>query len=88
MIGTLKSGMKNITIVGRVIRSETMPTRYTSLTKATIEDETGKIILNLWRSQTTQCKVGDLVKVKNGFVRSRMGSKELSTWSDIEVLSE
>jgi hypothetical protein len=40
-----------------------------TLMKATLEDETGRITLNLWGSQSVKCKEGDRVKITNGFTR-------------------
>ena len=54
--------------------------------KATLEDETGSIVLNLWRNQIDQCQEGDLVKVSNAFVKFYRGVRSLNTWQDIEVL--
>ena len=53
---------------------------------ATIEDETGKILLNLWREQVNQVQVGDKINVPNAFVQRRYGTLQVSTWSNLVVL--
>jgi len=81
----LKAHMENITVVALVV-SKSSPTeikmkRYAS---AIVEDETGRIKLNLWRDQVDQIEEGDLIMIPNAFVHVRMGEKQLSTWSNIE----
>lgn len=88
-IGNLKKARKNLTVIGKVIEKNSFPTKNTPLNKARIEDETGKILLNLWGNKINQCKVGDYILIKKGFVRGRgYSGRELSTWSDIEVISK
>jgi replication factor A1 len=46
---------------------------------ATLKDETGKITLTLWNDQVTQIKVGDKVKIENGYAKSFRNVLQLST---------
>jgi ssDNA-binding replication factor A large subunit len=83
-IKDLRLHMENVEVVARVVnKSEVTKIRMKKYAYATIEDETGKIKLNLWRDQVEQVDVGDLVKVTNAFVHLRKGEKQLSTWWDI-----
>jgi ssDNA-binding replication factor A large subunit len=84
-IKDLRPHMENVEVVARVVnKSQVTQIRMKKYAYATIEDETGKIKLNLWRDQVEQVDVGDLIKVTNAFVYTRTGEKQLSTWSDIE----
>ena len=87
-IGDLKPHMENITVVGRVLsKTQEIEIRGKKYASATIDDETGKIMLNLWRDQVSQVEEGDLIKIQNAFVHIRMGLKQVSTWSDIKKAS-
>lgn len=80
--------MDNITVIARVLsKTREIEIRGKRYASANIEDETGKIILNLWRDQVSQVDVGDLIKIQSAFVHVRMGVKQLSTWSNIEKAS-
>jgi replication factor A1 len=56
---------------------------------ATIKDSTGKMALTLWNEQIDQVKVGDRIKVTNGYVNEWQGEMQLSTgrFGKIEVLA-
>jgi ssDNA-binding replication factor A large subunit len=56
---------------------------------ATIKDSTGKMALTLWNEQVDQVKVGDRIKVTNGYVNEWQGEMQLSTgrFGKIEVLA-
>jgi ssDNA-binding replication factor A large subunit len=86
-ISDLRPGMKNLEIMGTIV-DKTMPkTRGDkSYSRATLEDESGRIFLNLWRNQVDEVQVGDLVRVLRAFVHMRTGSVYVSTWSDISVV--
>jgi ssDNA-binding replication factor A large subunit len=87
-IRDLKPHMENVTVVARVLnKTKEIEIRGKKYASATIEDSTGKIMLNLWRDQVSQVEEGDLVRVQEGFVHVRMGVKQLSTWSDIKKAS-
>ncbi|MEM1554529.1 MAG: DNA-binding protein [Thermoproteota archaeon] len=65
--------MDGITVEGRLVeKSEVkiLETRYgpALYAKAVLEDETGKITLNLWRDQT-KVEVGDIIRIENGFTK-------------------
>lgn len=87
-IKDLKHRMEYITVVGRVVMKSAVTElggkKYAS---AIIEDETGKIKLNLWRDQVSQVEEGDLIKISKAFVHQRNGGRQLSTWEKIEHAS-
>jgi ssDNA-binding replication factor A large subunit len=87
-IKDLKPHMDNLTIIVRV-SSKTQPVRIRGkkYASAIIEDETGKIKLNLWRNQVSQLDVGDCVRIPSFFVHMRNKEMQISTWSDIEKVS-
>lgn len=84
-IKDLRHRMQKIQVEGMIMSKEMVPTSSKPLAKAILKDDTGEIILNLWRAQIDQVKVGDQVKIIDGFVRARAGKLELSTWSNLEV---
>ena len=75
--------MDGITLTGQVVsisEKREVETRYgkAHVANAVLEDDTGKIVLNLWRSQIDLVKVGDLIKIENGFVRTFRQQLELN----------
>lgn len=85
-ISDLRAGMDGVNITGRVVRilgKTEVDTRFgkSRLTVAVISDETGSVKLNLWRWQADLVKVGDIIKIENGFVRSFKGQLELNVGS-------
>ena len=46
---------------------------------AIIEDESGKMQLTLWNEQIDQVKIGDKVKVSNGYVKEWQGDLQLQS---------
>jgi len=87
LIKNLKPAMKNLEIFGTVIKIENISTSYRTLAKAIIQDDSGKIILNLWGDQVNQCKIGDTIKITNAYTRSRFRILELNTWEKIQVIN-
>lgn len=79
--------MRGLEVLGRIVsigavkRVETKfgPARFA---QAVLEDGTGRIILNLWRDQIDSVKVGDMVRVRNAFVRIFMERMELNVGRD------
>ncbi len=84
-IKELKPHMENVTIVARVIsKTQIAEIRGKEYASAIVEDDTGEIKLNLWRSQVGQFEAGDVIKIPGAFVHVRDGAKQISTWWDIE----
>jgi len=84
-----KPHMQNLEVVGRVVE-KTPSANYNGklYCKATIEDDTGKVQVNLWREQVNQLQVGDQVRIPNAFSHRKGKSLQISTWSDIVVIGE
>jgi len=84
----LKPHMENITVVARVVsKSQIIEVRLKKYAYAVVEDDTGKIKLNLWRDQVSQVEEGDMIRIPSAFVHVRFGEKQLSTWSSIEKVN-
>jgi replication factor A1 len=58
------------------------------VSNAMIKDGTGRVKLSLWNEQTEKVKVGDKVKVKNGYVGEFQGELQLTTgkFGTLEVI--
>ncbi len=56
---------------------------------AKAKDASGEIKLTLWNEQIDQVKVGDKIKVSNGYVNEYQGEKQLTTgkFGTLEVVS-
>jgi len=85
-IKDLRPGMRHVQVEGQIMKKEMVVRSAKPLAKALIKDGTGEITLNLWRDQVEQAKVGDLVRIRDGFVRAWAGKPELNTWVKIEVV--
>ena len=73
MISDLKRGMSGISIEGRIVgisEPRSVNTRYgpKSVADATLEDETGSIKLSLWEEKIDSVKIGDRIKIGEGYV--------------------
>ncbi|MBI2110621.1 DNA-binding protein [Candidatus Woesearchaeota archaeon] len=55
---------------------------------ATLKDDSGKIILSLWNDDVDRIKVGDKVKITNGYVSEFQGEKQLTAgrFGKLEIL--
>ena len=78
--------MDGITVTGRIISvsdEKEVETKYgkVHVANAVLEDDTGKIRLKLWRGQINLVKVGDLVRIENGFIRTFQQQLELNVGS-------
>ena len=45
---------------------------------ATLQDDSGKITISLWNDDVDKVKVGDKVKITNGYVNEFQGEKQLT----------
>ena len=76
-IKDLKNGMKRVEVEAvvmekgnpRQVQSRFKDETYT-VADAIVQDETGTIKLTLWNEQIDQVKVGDRIKIENGYVTS------------------
>lgn len=94
-INEIRPGMSGVNVTGKIVdigEKRLVSTRFGNafVAKATLEDETGQIALNLWRDQINMVKVGDTIKIENGFTKQFRGQTELSVGSrgKITVISE
>lgn len=64
-----------------------MDTRYgpALICDAIIDDGSGQIKWRLWRQQVNMVRVGDVVKIQNGFVRTFYGEKVLNLGADGKI---
>jgi len=88
-IGNIKkSTTGTFPVIGTITRKErTQRSTWREHALSTLEDETGSMLLNLWRDQIDQVQVGDKIFLKAAFAKSHKGSYQLSTWEEkIEVL--
>jgi len=79
----LRDGMGNVTVEGKIILISDpveVETRYgrTRLVVATLEDDTGKIVLNLFGEQIQKVKLGDYIRVESGYVKTYEGKLTLN----------
>jgi GNAT superfamily N-acetyltransferase len=86
-ISDLRDGMKNVDVEGtivekgyaRMVRSRRRYGITLSVANAAIKDDSGRIVLVLWNEQIKQVKVGDVVRVENGYVSSYRGVTQLNS---------
>ncbi len=84
--GELKDGMKDIDVEGEIlekgiarqVRSRRRRGQTLSVANAGFGDDSGRIVLVLWNEQIKQVKVGDRVRIENGYVSSYRGIKQLN----------
>ncbi len=82
-IGDLKSGMKRIDLKARILeipKPRNVITRLgkiSTVTNASIADETGVIHLPLWNQQIDTLSVGDIIQIDNAHVVTFRGERQL-----------
>lgn len=84
-VADLRNGMKRVSVEAAVIEKATprqVMSRFGDETYTVCDvmvgDDTGKIKLALWNEQIAQVKVGDKIKVENGYVTSFKGEIQLN----------
>ena len=86
-IKDLKPHVKNVTLIAKVVEKSRVETRgQKRYASAIVEDETGRIKLNLWREQVDQVKEGDVIRIPKAFVHIKGKTVQISTWSTIETM--
>jgi replication factor A1 len=85
-ISDIKEGDSEIDVEGEVIEksyAREVRSKYgfrpLMVADATLKDETGKITLTLWNEQISHVKVGDKVKIEDGYAKSFRNVLQLST---------
>jgi replication factor A1 len=86
-ISEIKPGMRGLVVGGKVTLIgdiKSVETRFgpARVAQAVLEDETGRIILNLWRNQIDIVRTGDTVIVENAFVKVFGNQLELNVGRD------
>ncbi len=82
-IGDLKSGMKRIDLKAKILEIPkprnviTKLGKISTVTNASIADETGVIHLPLWNQQIDTVSVGDIIQVENARVVTFRGERQL-----------
>ena len=86
LIAELLDGDRKVDVEANVIAKtdvREVKSKYTNDTfrvaEATLEDESGTITLTLWNEQVNQVRVGDRVKVENGYVKSFRDNLQLNS---------
>lgn len=85
-VGSLKPGLRNLNITVKIVNvgaSRTIVPRRGGrehvVAEALVGDETGSVILTLWDDQIGRFKVGDTIKIENGYTTVFKGSLRLNT---------
>jgi len=89
-IADIKDGMHGVTVQGQVVEVRTIGevnTKYgmVFLATAVLEDESGRIVLNLWKDQINLVKVGDIVQVKVSYVVKYEDQLTLNVWGNKRI---
>jgi replication factor A1 len=90
-IGDIRPEMRNLEVSGEIVdigEKREVETRFgpATVVAAVLEDETGSISLNLWRSQIEMVKRGDKITIVNAFVRTFRGNMELNIGGDGRII--
>jgi len=86
-ISQIRPDSRGIELTGKIISIgdvRNVQTRYgpARVAQATLKDETGSIVLNLWRDQVDLVRIGDTVRIRNAFVRTFRDRMELNVGRD------
>ena len=94
-VSELKSGQSNIEVEGEIkkigeIREFNSYGRQLRVATAKIQDDSGSIDLSLWNENIDKVKVGDKVKITNGYVKDFQGALQLTAgkFGKIKVIRE
>lgn len=94
-ISDLKVGQGRVDVEAEVKSIEAPRTfnkfgREIKVTNALISDESGSIKLTLWNQDIDNVKVGDKVKITNGYVNEFQGEKQLTSgkFGKLEVVGK
>lgn len=89
-IADIKDGMRGITVQGQVIEIRTIGEVSTKfgmvfLAIAVLEDDSGRISLNLWKDQINLVKVGDIVRINGSYVIKYENELTLNVWGNKRI---
>ncbi len=83
-IGELKSGMRNVSVTGKVEsvgepRTVNLKTGGTNtVADARISDDSGSIKLSLWGDDINKIQPGDTVSIENGYINTFKGEDSIN----------
>ena len=82
-ISELQTGSRRVSLQAKVTsveepREVNTVRGKTKVANATIEDDSGNVLLVLWGEEIEKVKEGDTVKIENGFVKEWNGTLQLS----------
>jgi replication factor A1 len=83
-IGELKSGMRNVSVTGKVDsvgepRTVNLKAGGTNtVADARISDETGSIKLSLWGDDINKIQPGETVSIENGYINTFKGEDSIN----------
>jgi len=85
-IKDIRAGMENIQITAKVVyvgEKRAVETRYgpADMAVTTVEDETGRMNLKLWREQIAKVRTGSIVRIDKAFASLFDGRLELNVGS-------
>ena len=89
-ISDIKPEMRGLEVTGKIIsigEIRMVETKFgpARVAQAILQDETGSIILNLWRNQIDIVKTGENVITENAFVRKFRDQLELNIGRDGKI---
>lgn len=95
VIKDLRSGMGNVNLVLEIIEKGNIREfdkfgKKGKVCNAKAKDETGTVTLTLWNDDTEKVKVGDKLKMTNGYVSEYQGELQLGTgkFGKLEILDK
>lgn len=83
-IAELRDGLRSVYMEGTLVdigevREVTLRSgKQARVADSVLEDETGTVKLSLWNEQIDEVKVGDKVKVENGYTNTFRGDLQLN----------
>src|SRR3990172_7203752 len=81
-ISDIKHPMQNLQITGKIEGMKPVPSGFRRHHIAYLCDDTGNILLNLWRNQTEQVEDGDTIYLLGAFTKKEKQGVTLSTWEE------
>lgn len=94
-ISELKPRQSGVEVEGKIVkigeaREFSSYGRQLRVVTAKIKDDSGSIDLSLWNEDIGKIKVGDKVKISNGFVKEFQGENQLTTgkFGKLEVIGK
>lgn len=96
-ISELRDGVKKVEVMGTIVElsnARDVNSRYTNevfkVVTATLKDDSGTILFNVWNEDIQKVSVGDVVKIENGYVTAYRSTLTLESgkWGTLTVVGE